>query len=53
MKVDLIKYFSAQIILSIEYMSNLGIIHRDIKPDNYVIDKQLQLKLVNNFLIVL
>ena len=48
LKVELVKYFSVQILLSIEYMSKLGIVHRDIKPDNYVIDKELQLKLVNN-----
>lgn len=49
---DVIKFFLAQTLNAIEYLSNINIVHRDIKPDNVVIDKGYKLKLVNFILLI-
>jgi 3-phosphoinositide dependent protein kinase-1 len=49
--INVIKFIIAQIIESIEYLREHRIIHRDIKPDNLVINENFVLKLVNKLLI--
>lgn len=39
------KFYCAQIILAIEYVHSINYIHRDIKPDNILIDKLGNIKL--------
>ncbi|XKL62480.1 hypothetical protein PGB90_002313 [Kerria lacca] len=42
-----IKFYAAQIILSLEYLHFIGIIHRDIKPENVMIDQYGYLKIID------
>ena len=36
---ETITYITAEVILSLEYLHSLGIIHKDIKPENILISK--------------
>ncbi|ORX38172.1 putative serine/threonine-protein kinase orb6 [Kockovaella imperatae] len=42
---DVTKFYMAEAILAIEAVHNLGFIHRDIKPDNILIDQMGHIKL--------
>lgn len=42
---DVTKFYMAECILAIEAVHNLGFIHRDIKPDNILIDQMGHVKL--------
>ncbi|KAJ3123245.1 hypothetical protein HK098_002083 [Nowakowskiella sp. JEL0407] len=44
---DTARYFFRQIILGIEYLHDHNIVHRDIKPDNLLIDENNVLKIVD------
>ena len=44
---DTAKFYLAQIILALEYLHNNGIIHRDMKPDNILIDADGHIKLTD------
>lgn len=37
---DMAKIYCAEILLALEYLHKLGIVYRDLKPDNIVLDKQ-------------
>lgn len=41
------KFYTAELLLSIESVHNLNYIHRDLKPDNILIDKTGHLKLTD------
>lgn len=45
--MDLVKYFLAHLVLAIEYMHNKGIVHRDIKSENILINTDYQIKIVD------
>jgi 5'-AMP-activated protein kinase catalytic alpha subunit len=36
-----------QLISAISYLGELGIVHRDVKPENLLLDDQLNLKMVD------
>jgi len=42
-----VKSFTQQMLLGIEYCHKRGVLHRDIKPQNLLVDKDLNLKLAD------
>lgn len=46
-KEEAAKFYLAELILAVESVHKLNFIHRDLKPDNILIDKQGHLKLAD------
>lgn len=44
---DLARFYIAELVLAIESVHRMGFIHRDIKPDNVLIDKDGHIKLTD------
>jgi hypothetical protein len=44
---ELARFYIAELVVAIENVHKLGFIHRDIKPDNILIDKQGHIKLTD------
>ncbi|KAK0720678.1 serine/threonine kinase [Lasiosphaeris hirsuta] len=44
---DITRFYTAEIIMAIEAIHNLGYIHRDIKPDNILLDRGGHIKLAD------
>ncbi|XP_059660052.1 serine/threonine-protein kinase OXI1-like [Cornus florida] len=44
---DIIRFYAAELILALEYLHGLGIVYRDLKPENVVIQENGHLMLVD------
>ena len=44
---DLAKFYAAQIVGTLEFMGSKRILHRDLKPDNILIDEDYNIKLTD------
>ncbi|KAJ3632062.1 hypothetical protein Zmor_024833 [Zophobas morio] len=45
--LDCVKFYSAELILAMEYMHSKGIVHRDIKPENLLLCENMHLILAD------
>lgn len=45
LKLELTKFYAAQIVSALEYLKIKGIYHRDLKPENMVLDEKMNLKI--------
>ena len=41
------RFYTAQILLAMEHMHNNGIIYRDLKPENVLIDSEGHVKIID------
>ncbi|KAL0240806.1 hypothetical protein GEMRC1_006042 [Eukaryota sp. GEM-RC1] len=44
---DTAKYYVAEVILSLEYLHAVGIVHRDVKPDNLLVSEDGHIKMID------
>jgi 3-phosphoinositide dependent protein kinase-1 len=45
LRIDAVKFYSAQIISALEYLQTKNIFHSDLKPENIVLDENMNLKI--------
>ena len=53
MPMDLVRYYTAEILLALEVMHEKEVVHRDLKPENILINEEWHLKLVSIIIIIL
>ncbi|CAG5130329.1 unnamed protein product [Candidula unifasciata] len=41
------RFYSAEIVLALEYLHGLGIIHRDLKPENILLSEDMHIKITD------
>ena len=47
MNIEIVKHISAQIVIAFDFMREKMICHRDMKPENIMLDENFDIKLVN------
>jgi len=45
--VDDVKFYAAEVVLTLEFLHNCGIVHRDLKPENLLLTESGHLKLAD------
>ena len=45
--IDVARFYTAEVVLTLEYLHNLGIVHRDLKPENLLLTSDGHLKLAD------
>ncbi|KAK9452756.1 kinase-like domain-containing protein [Dipodascopsis uninucleata] len=47
LSVECTRYYSSQLLDTVEYMHNNGVIHRDLKPENILLDENMRIKVTD------
>jgi serine/threonine protein kinase len=47
LKEDVVKFYAAQIILAVGYLHSKGIMHRDLKLENILVEQSGYLKIID------
>ena len=45
--MELVKFYTAEIVTILEYLRSKGVAHRDLKPSNLLLDSNYHLKLID------
>lgn len=45
---DLARFYASQVVLALEYLHNVNLIYRDLKPENVMLDTNGYIKVKNN-----
>jgi serine/threonine protein kinase len=45
--LELVRFYTAEIVSALEFLHAKGIAHRDLKPENIMIDAKYHLKVVS------
>jgi len=49
--IRLVRLYTAQLVHTLEYMQGLEIMHRDLKPQNLMLDENFNIKIVSKQLL--
>ena len=49
--IRLVRLFTAQMVHVLEYLQKMQIMHRDLKPQNLMLDEKYNIKVVSSYLL--
>ncbi|KAJ3006732.1 3-phosphoinositide dependent protein kinase-1 [Thoreauomyces humboldtii] len=41
------RFYSAEIVVGVEYLHSMGVVHRDLKPENILLDENMHIKITD------